>query len=114
MASMLLGEYLRDAGYGDLQTRSGMKHLSDFGKTHAWLEQDGLLVDITADQFAEVNEAVIVTSDSAWHQEWHGLIGTCVASLAYYDRDDYRDLIQGMYGQLSSAADRLVVSVPPT
>jgi predicted nuclease of predicted toxin-antitoxin system len=29
-----------------------------------------LIVDITADQFAEVDEEVIVTRDSDWHASW--------------------------------------------
>ena len=35
--------------------------------SHAWLEADGVIVDITADQFPEVDDKIIVTSHSDWH-----------------------------------------------
>ena len=34
--------------------------------THAWLELDGLVIDITADQFDQ--EPVVVTRRSTWHR----------------------------------------------
>jgi hypothetical protein len=48
---MCLGEHLREVGLGDFHTRNGMRQVGEFHKTHAWLEQDGLVVDITPDQF---------------------------------------------------------------
>ena len=39
-------------------------------RSHAWLQRDDLIVDITADQFGEVDEEVIVTRDSEWHASW--------------------------------------------
>lgn len=38
--------------------------------SHAWLTLDGLTIDITADQFAEINDPVIVAHGSAWHAAW--------------------------------------------
>src|SRR4051812_39929415 len=70
LASMLLGEFLCESGLGDFQTRSGRRQVGDFDRTHAWLEQDGLLVDITADQFDDVDDAVVVGRESPWHDEW--------------------------------------------
>jgi hypothetical protein len=35
---------------------------------HGWLEQNGLIVDITADQFPEVDKPVIVADNSQWHE----------------------------------------------
>jgi hypothetical protein len=37
---------------------------------HCWLEVDGLAVDITADQFEEVNTKVIVQSRNIWHSQF--------------------------------------------
>lgn len=101
---MLLGEYLRNADLGDFQTRAGMRDVGEHNQSHAWLEQGGLIVDITADQFPEVEDVVIVTYDSDWHQEWRGHMGVRAASLAYYDNDDFRDQIRGIYDQLSAVA----------
>jgi hypothetical protein len=38
--------------------------------SHAWLECDGLIADITADQFEDVDEPVIVTRDRSWHAQF--------------------------------------------
>ena len=35
--------------------------------SHAWLERDGLIVDVTRDQFGKDGEPVLVTTDSSWH-----------------------------------------------
>jgi hypothetical protein len=31
------------------------------------LEQDGLILDIAADQFADIDEPVLLTRDRSWH-----------------------------------------------
>lgn len=49
-ASVLLGEWLIRKGIKGVEYVSGS---SDEIKSHAWLECDGLIIDITADQFGE-------------------------------------------------------------
>jgi hypothetical protein len=39
---------------------------------HLWLEVDGYIVDITADQFDDRVETVIVTTDRTWHDQFKG------------------------------------------
>ena len=47
------------------------KRVTDDGiEIHAWLQVDGFIVDITADQFDEVDDAVIVKRSSDWHSRW--------------------------------------------
>ena len=70
-----------------------MRQVGEFNATHAWLEQDGLVVDITADQFADVDHAVVVGFESAWHRLWSPIGGDSVALLAFYEGDDYRELV---------------------
>ena len=41
--------------------------------THAWLERDGLVVDITADQFSDECRSVIVESDSILHSSFRDI-----------------------------------------
>jgi len=101
---MLLGEYLRANRLGDFRLRSGQRQLGESSTTHAWLEQDLLVVDITADQFPDVADAVFVGRGSSWHEQWTPIAGSCIASLAYYDQDDHRDLVRDMYDRLSAAA----------
>jgi hypothetical protein len=70
-ASRLLGQYFRDGGLGEWDLVSAWTE--DHMKTHAWLLPDGLLVDITADQFPGVAEPVVVARASAWHDDaWAG------------------------------------------
>ena len=70
---LLLGAQLLDRGLGAFDGVGG-----EFGApgseacySHAWLEADGVIVDITADQFPDVSQAVIVTRDDRWHRLFH-------------------------------------------
>jgi hypothetical protein len=70
-ATDLLGTYLRERGAGKFYYVLGEKHQSECDGgylSHAWLERDGVITDITADQFPEISEPVIVTTDSPWHR----------------------------------------------
>ena len=87
-ASLLLGEFLYSHGEGDwiyvAANRSGDGH------THAWIEKDGLLVDITADQFDDGQPPVLVTRDKSWHKQFdHDLIMQ-PARVTIYDESDFR------------------------
>ena len=35
---------------------------------HSWLQRGNLIIDITADQFEEISEQVIVSTSSRWHE----------------------------------------------
>ena len=72
-AADLLGTYLRERRLGEFEYVSGERQYRDEPsrrRSHAWLEQRGLIIDITADQFEEVDDPVIVTRDSSWHRSW--------------------------------------------
>jgi len=69
-ASTLLGLYLERQGFTNVQYVCG--HRSD-GKTHAWLEIENTIVDITADQFRGL-DPVVVTQDHSWHSQFEGQI----------------------------------------
>jgi len=36
-------------------------------QTHVWVECDGYIIDITADQFDEISEKIIVTRNRNWY-----------------------------------------------
>src|SRR5215467_5971474 len=59
----LLAEFLKDCGCGAFRRVCGMR-----GHSHAWLVADGVIVDITADQFDDMSERVIVAARSQWHE----------------------------------------------
>jgi hypothetical protein len=69
-ASPLLGRYLKDRGFADVTYVLGMRGRTIDGNehSHAWLRVDAYIVDITADQFDEVDQRVIVARASAWHE----------------------------------------------
>lgn len=62
----LLGKFFEQKGVGGWEYVSG--RLAQ--QTHAWLEKDGWIVDITADQFSDAPAVVIVTSDRSWHDRF--------------------------------------------
>jgi len=65
----LVGTFLEDMGLGKSIHVSGIRFDESWygDHTHAWLEFQGIIVDITASQFEAVTEPVIVTRHSAWH-----------------------------------------------
>lgn len=65
-ASLLLATYLEELGYGIFDYVCGAKN----GHSHAWLEKNGLIVDITADQFPEIKQTVFVGYEYRWHDEF--------------------------------------------
>jgi len=65
VASLLLAYYLRDRGFQDIERVLGCLD----SESHVWLEVDGWIVDITADQFPGVDDPVIVVE--ATRKSWH-------------------------------------------
>lgn len=62
-ATLLLGHYLKAQGLNAFDYVLGERD----GHSHAWLQRGSLIVDITADQFDEVHEPIVVSTDSLWH-----------------------------------------------
>jgi hypothetical protein len=77
----LLGQRLRAMGLGEWTYVGGLS--SDHSRTHAWLERDGWIVDITADQFEGIQDSVIVVRSSPWHDQWMRLAGSHIAGLEW-------------------------------
>lgn len=50
-ASPLLGLFLYNSGFGTTNYVCGEKNRGYYSESHAWLEKDGLYIDITGDQF---------------------------------------------------------------
>lgn len=62
----LLGRYLRQGLGLDAQYVSAERDEDNW--SHAWTVIDGIIIDITADQFQQ--PPVVVTRQSAWHEAW--------------------------------------------
>lgn len=65
-ASLILAKFLEQKGFGICKYVRGQKGIP----THAWLENEGFIIDITADQFDEIDEMVIVSKNSEFHLEY--------------------------------------------
>ena len=68
--SLLLGALLADRGVEGFEYICGDRGSHDDGTwtSHAWLHRNGLIIDITADQFEDGPGPVLVVRDSAWHR----------------------------------------------
>lgn len=72
-ATILLGEFLASEGFGVFDYVAGECFRPHY-QSHAWLERDGLIVDITADQFVGANEPVIVSRENRWHRRFQRVV----------------------------------------
>lgn len=59
--------YLKVQGLGSFDYVLGKRGKGGKRHSHAWLQQGPIIVDITADQFPEIDHAVIVSDGSVWH-----------------------------------------------
>jgi hypothetical protein len=69
MAAYLVGDYLHqqlDIPLNRIQIAIN----SWRNGSHAWTMLDEIIIDITADQFDDCSEQVIVSRKSAWHRTW--------------------------------------------
>ena len=68
---LILGKYLKELKLGDFKYVSGTIYKDNYNYyTHAWLKQSQIIVDITADQFNDIQQKVIVTTNSSWHRKF--------------------------------------------
>jgi hypothetical protein len=87
-ASLILSHYLKEKGYGEFDYILGGR----MGKSHGWLKQNDIIIDITADQFEDNNEKVIVTVNPIWHNEFKGE-KQHIADLNIYDENSKTSLL---------------------
>jgi hypothetical protein len=66
VVSRALGGYLMEIGYKSVEYVSGFSNK----KSHAWIEIDDWIVDITADQFNDCDERIIITKDRSFHSKF--------------------------------------------
>ena len=67
-ASTLLAQYLIDSGYDTPTYVSAELYNPDLRWGHAWIELDGIVMDITADGLFADAPQVIVAENSDWHE----------------------------------------------
>lgn len=69
-ASILLGQFFADNALGEWFYVNGERATLSGMQSHAWIERNGLVVDITANQFAEIDDPVLVTAEKGWHLQF--------------------------------------------
>jgi hypothetical protein len=110
-ASELLGQYLSDSGLGMWSYRRGTQ--SDPLLTHAWVERDALIADITADQFPDMSEPVLVTTDRIWHDaRFPSGPSDRGADLDWFELNNNRADALADYDTLKRRADALRAPLP--
>jgi hypothetical protein len=97
-ASLLLGKYLHNRGFGSFQYVCGIRRQLDEKHEHAWLRQGAVIIDITADQFVEIHEPIIVTTDHRWHDTF-SLRNQHEADYELYD-DSTKDMFANAYRRI--------------
>jgi hypothetical protein len=80
-AALLLGTFLKNQCMGSFQYVCGWRD----GHSHAWLEGDGIIVDITADFFPDKSDKIIVTHRSPWHEMFERKVDQHEADFHLYD-----------------------------
>ena len=84
--SHILGCFLISQGYENVRYIAGERTVSGQYQTHAWLEWNSWIIDITADQFVDGLRAVFVETDSEFHRsftrnyESEPAISSCIAA----------------------------------
>jgi hypothetical protein len=70
-ASYILGAFLADNGIRGFKYQSGKNFtVPNRFYYHAWLERNGLVVDITADQFEFDYPPVLISRSDRWYEEF--------------------------------------------
>jgi hypothetical protein len=99
-ASDLLGEYLREHDYGDWIYMHGQKG----DQTHAWIEQDDVIIDITVRQFG--TDMPMVTNNHEWYQQFEPEPEGRLASIATSGATpDYVLKLQDAYSRIATVID---------
>lgn len=105
-AALILGRHLRESGYEGFQyvLASRGDRWDNSWYSHAWIERQGLIVDITADQFPDFPHNVFVGTESQFHATFE-VEERSEADYAIYDVDTastlaraYREILK-QYGR---------------
>lgn len=64
--SNLLAKYLSEHG---IKTEHYWG-INTSGQSHAWLETMDWIIDITADQFEQIEDTVMITNNRSWHSQF--------------------------------------------
>lgn len=63
----VLAEILQELGYGSSRYVAGCR---ENGNSHAWLEWNSIIIDITADQFDEISDPVYMGPSNSFYESF--------------------------------------------
>ncbi len=75
--------------------------------THHWLEHNGIIIDITADQFEMVQDKVIVSSESQFHKEYGKQIESYTEN---FDLEKQFEWIKPIYNEIFPKYEAIVAA----
>lgn len=88
-ASRFLSQYLFDNGLGDWALVSGLGGAPPYSGSHAWLTQNDLRLDVTADQFDGSLPSVWLTDlKHPWYSQWRVVGAPYLSRMEHYDPSD--------------------------
>ena len=112
-ACRLLIIFLSENGVSNIQQISGSRP-DDPNGSHLWLVVDGVTVDITAYQFSNTLEKVIVTRQSEWHSQLRqkpsdiGLPNESICDYSNRMKKNFNARFDGIYDKIANIAQCLL------
>jgi len=85
------------------KARASVEHDNGWGH-HLWLEREGLIIDITPDQFDAIQSKVIVTRNSDFHSNHFGRVKIVSTDFSLDNRPDW---FQRIYFSIARAIGSL-------
>lgn len=103
-ATWFLGHYLAtERGYR-ASSVAGHRMGAESSDSHQWLLVNGVVVDITADQFFDSPATVIVERESTWHSTWETTAPEDLPTPEQWDRVGSNTLPSTVYKRLAQLA----------
>jgi len=94
-ASQVCGAILSDHGHTDFVCVNGARG-EDRSQSHSWLSGYGLIIDLTAGQFDDAPEGVVIFRNTSWHQQFKDQEETLA---------DFRELTHSGFGDMNNLPD---------
>lgn len=89
-ASLFIGNFLiEEYGLRPQKVYSALRHS---GSKHEWVLLDGIIIDITADQFDDALGSVIVEPESQWHVKFKASEISDYLPVSKYDINDQQKI----------------------
>ncbi|MEK7763332.1 MAG: hypothetical protein AAB433_17285 [Nitrospirota bacterium] len=85
-ATWMIGHFLKFEMYQSVEEINAERASQNGTIPHAWLSADGIIIDITSDEFEDSEARVIVSRNSDWHKTWSIVQTVEIQRIDIYDR----------------------------